>query len=55
MLTVFFQSLASLLYEAAAECGYVNPNKVEEILGVSQHQELNTKRTKMDEETVTGT
>ena len=33
----------------------MDPNKVEEILGVSCHQEPCAKRAKMDEETVTGT
>ena len=31
-----FQKLAHLLYEAATDCSYVNPKKVEDILDVSQ-------------------
>ena len=30
-----FQNLADLLFEAAKDCGYVDPKKVQEILGVS--------------------
>ena len=37
-LYIFVQALANLLYEAAEECGYVNPKKVEEILGVTREE-----------------
>ena len=33
-----FQMLAHLLYEAASECGCVDPKKVEKILGVSREE-----------------
>ena len=33
-----FQILASILYQAARDRGYVNPEKVEEILGVKQSE-----------------
>ena len=36
------QSLARLLYKAAREGGYVDPRKIEEILGVSQKSLNNT-------------
>ena len=36
--TCVFQTLANLLYEAASECGYVDPTKVEQILGVSKQE-----------------
>ena len=35
---LFFQNLANLLFEAAKDCGYVDPKKVEEILCVSQRE-----------------
>ena len=34
----FFQTLASLLYKAGTECGYVNHKSLLEILGVSERQ-----------------
>ena len=33
-----FQDLASILYQAARDGSYVNPEKVEEILGVKQSE-----------------
>ena len=34
MFLSLLQNLASLLYKAAADSGYVDPQKIEEILGV---------------------
>ena len=31
-----FQKLAKLLFEAASDCSYVDPQKIEEVLGISQ-------------------
>ena len=33
---ILLQTLAEILYEAASDCRYVDPKKVEQILGVSQ-------------------
>ena len=35
--SVILQTLAHLLYEAASDCGYVDPKKIKEILGVSRN------------------
>ena len=35
-----FQDLAKILYEAAEDNSYINPNKIQEILGVSQEETL---------------
>ena len=36
---IIIQALAELLYKSASEHGYINPDKVEEILGVPRRDE----------------
>ena len=38
VIIVLFQTLASLLYKAGTECGYVNYEALQEILGVSERE-----------------
>ena len=38
IIIALFQTLASLLYKAGTECGYVNHKSLLEILGVSERQ-----------------
>ena len=49
-----FQQLAEILFGAAKEEGFVDPQKIEKILGIPNPQKSVTTAAKTTEETITG-